>query len=80
MRPEYGCSPDDETYQKLQSELSEPDQSESYDLKRAVVELLNATSPFFSALEGVPGPYERDLEEIWHRLARLANYTRPPEW
>lgn len=46
------------------------------ELEQVVTELLDATTPFPSALEG---EHDADLEELWHKLARLVNYQRNPE-
>lgn len=46
------------------------------ELEQAVTELLDATCPFPSALEG---DHDADLEKMWHKLAWLVNYQRNPE-
>lgn len=47
------------------------------ELEQTVTELLDATDPYISALESRDDAV--DLEEMWHKLARLVNYQRNPE-
>lgn len=46
------------------------------ELEQAVIELLAETDPYSTALESRNG---NNVEELWHKLARLVNYQRNPE-